>query len=94
MLHYINHLHLVNQTEDKAVREPHRNFLSRWDVHAQVGKRLPTLKALLENPYTPWQTIVIKDWYGHGDYTLQIVSHIAVWYHTGLPALPIRARPS
>lgn len=56
----------------------------------KVGKRLPTLKALIENPYTPWQTLVIKDWYGQGDYTLQIASHTAVWYHTGLPALPIR----
>ncbi len=56
----------------------------------KVGKRLPTLKALLENPYTPWQTVIVKDWYGHGEYTLQIVSHTAVWYHTGLPALPIR----
>ena len=76
MLHSINHLHPVN--------------LSRWAVHAQVGKRLPTLKALIENPYTPWQTVVVKDWYGHGDYTLQIASHTAVWYHTGLPVLPIR----
>ncbi len=56
----------------------------------KVGKRLPTLKALLENPYTPWQTVVVKDWYAHGEYTLQIASHTAVWYHTGLPALPIR----
>ena len=56
----------------------------------KVGKRLPTLKALIENPYTPWQTLVVKDWYGHGDYTLQIASHTAVWYHTGLPVLPIR----
>ena len=75
MLHSINHLHPVN--------------LSRWAVHAQVGKRLPTLKALIENPYTPWQTVVVKDWYGHGDYTLQIASHTAVWYHTGLPVLPL-----
>ena len=56
----------------------------------KVGKRLPTLKALIENSYTPWQTVVVKDWYGHGDYTLQIASHTAVWYHTGLPVLPIR----
>jgi len=56
----------------------------------KVGKRLPTLKELIENPYTPWQTVIVKDWYGHGDYTLQIASHTAVWYHTGLPALPIR----
>ena len=56
----------------------------------KVGKRLPTLKALLENPYTPWQSVIVRDWYGHGEYTLQIASHTAVWYHTGLPALPIR----
>lgn len=56
----------------------------------KVGKRLPTLKALIDNPYTPWHTVVAQDWYGHGDYTLQITSHPAVWYHTGLPAVPIR----
>ena len=56
----------------------------------KVGKRLPTLKSLVDNPYTPWHTVVLKDWYGHGDYTLQITSHTAVWYHTGLPAVPIR----
>jgi hypothetical protein len=56
----------------------------------KVGSRLPTLKALVDNPYTPWHTVVLKDWYGHGDYTLQITSHTAVWYHTGLPAVPIR----
>jgi len=56
----------------------------------KVGKRLPTLKALIDNPYTPWHTVVVKDWYGHGDYALEIVSHTAVWYHTELPAVPIR----
>jgi hypothetical protein len=76
MLHFINHLYSVN--------------LNKWDVLASVGKRLPTLKALLENPYTPWQSVIVRDWYGHGEYTLQIASHTAVWYHTGLPALPIR----
>jgi hypothetical protein len=39
----------------------------------KVGSRLPTLKALIDNPYTPWHTVVLKDWYGHGDYTLQII---------------------
>ncbi len=56
----------------------------------KVGKRLPILKTLIENPYTPWQSVVLQDWYGQGDYTLQIASHTAVWYHTGLPALPMR----
>jgi hypothetical protein len=42
------------------------------------------------NPYTPWETIVLSDWYGQGNYTLQIASCTAVWYHTGLPPVPIR----
>ncbi len=56
----------------------------------KVGKRLPTLKALIDNPYTPWYTVVLQDWYGHGDYALEVASHTAVWYHTGLPAVLIR----
>lgn len=56
----------------------------------KVGKRLPTLKALIDNPYTPWQTVVLKDWYGQGDYPLLIASATAVWYKTGMPAVPIR----
>ena len=27
----------------------------------KVGKRLPALKELSENPYTPWQTVVVKE---------------------------------
>jgi len=30
----------------------------------KVGKRLPGLKALVNNPLTPWQTVEMKDWYG------------------------------
>lgn len=56
----------------------------------KVGKRLPGLKALVDNPYTPWQTVVIKDWYGQDNYTLHIASATAVWYKTGMPAVPIR----
>ena len=76
MLNSINQLRLVN--------------LSRWGVPALVGKRLPSLKALVDNPYTPWQTVVLKDWYGQDDYTLHITSATAVWYKTGMPAVPIR----
>ena len=57
----------------------------------QVGERLPGLKALVDNPYTPWQTVVVKDWYGQDNYTLHIVSATAIWYKTRMPA-PIRAR--
>lgn len=56
----------------------------------KVGKRLPQLKQLIDNPYTPWQQVVMEDWYGQGNYSLQIASATAVWYHTGQPAVPIR----
>lgn len=26
----------------------------------KVGKRLPTLKALIDHPYTPWYTVVLR----------------------------------
>lgn len=56
----------------------------------KVGKRLPGLKPLTQNPYTPWQMLVLSNWYGKGNYELQITSATAVWYKTGMPAVPIR----
>jgi len=55
----------------------------------KVGKRLPTLKALIDNP-TPLahRRASGKAWSWR--LYLQITSHTAVWYHTGLPAVPIR----
>jgi len=32
----------------------------------------------------------MKDWYGQGDYPLHVTSATAVWYKTGMPAVPIR----
>lgn len=32
----------------------------------------------------------MSGWYGQGERTVEIVSGTCVWYHTGLPAVPIR----
>jgi hypothetical protein len=56
----------------------------------KVGNRLPTLQSLLDAPHTLWQTLTIEGWYGGRTCALQVSSHTAVWYHTGLPAVPIR----
>ena len=56
----------------------------------KVGNRLPTLKSLLDAPQTIWQTLTIEGWYGGRTSELQVSSQTAVWYHTGLPAVPIR----
>lgn len=54
------------------------------------GERLPNLSAVLEDPRTDWTTITVSGWYGSGDRSVEIVSRTAVWYSTGLPAVPIR----
>lgn len=56
----------------------------------KVGKRLATLKSLLDAPQTVWQALTIEGWYGGRTCELQVTAQTAVWYHTGLPAVPIR----
>ena len=53
------------------------------------GARLPTLQQRLQCPDTPW-TRVIVPWYDGTQRLLEIISHTAVWYHSGLPPVPLR----
>jgi hypothetical protein len=52
------------------------------------GARLPTLAQVLTNPQTLWTKVRVTDWYGEGE--VEITSATGVWYHTGLPQVPIR----
>ncbi len=54
------------------------------------GERLPNLSALVENPSTAWTKIEVADWYGKGERIVEVASATAVWYSTGLFAVPIR----
>jgi DDE superfamily endonuclease len=54
------------------------------------GKRLPTLAIVAADPTTSWTPITVPDWYGTGARQVEIVSDTAVWYHTGLPPVPVR----
>ena len=54
------------------------------------GERLPTLSAVAEDPATTWKTIMVADWYGKGERSVEVVSRTAVWHSTGLPAVPLR----
>lgn len=54
------------------------------------GARLPTLEQVLANPKTVWKKLLVPDWYGQGRKVVEIVSDTAVWFHNGLPPLPIR----
>jgi DDE superfamily endonuclease len=54
------------------------------------GKRLPTLNQVLTNKQTVWKTVQVDNWYGQGPTQVEITSDTAVWYHSGMPAVPIR----
>jgi len=54
------------------------------------GKRLPKLSDVLADEQTVWQQVTIKNWYGQGPTQVEITSATAVWYHSGMPAVPIR----
>ena len=54
------------------------------------GERLPNLTEVAQDPSTIWESTEIANWYGSEDRTVEIASKTAVWYSTGLPAVPIR----
>jgi len=54
------------------------------------GARLPRLSDVLSNQQTIWQKVTVDNWYGQGPTPVEIASDTAVWYHTGMPAVPIR----
>jgi hypothetical protein len=54
------------------------------------GDRLANLSVVAENPEVEWEPITITGWYGGQERTVEVISATAVWYSTGLPAVPLR----
>jgi hypothetical protein len=54
------------------------------------GKRLPTLGQVLQDANTVWQRHTVALWYGRTNRLVEIATGTAVWYHSGLPPVPIR----
>ncbi|MEJ1934354.1 hypothetical protein WDZ92_29510 [Nostoc sp. NIES-2111] len=54
------------------------------------GARLPNLEQVLVDQQTQWQTIKVNRWYGERQRQVEVCTGTAVWYHTGLPVVPIR----
>lgn len=75
---------------DAALYEPVVAGTKKVGRPRKKGKRLPTLKNLLENSQTSWQTLTIQEWYGEKQREIEITSNTAVWYHNGMPPVPIR----
>jgi hypothetical protein len=53
------------------------------------GQRQPTLAARVVDAATVWQRCAVG-WYGGGMREVELASDTAVWYHSGLPVVPIR----
>ncbi len=66
-------------------RQPHQRGRPRLK-----GQRLPTLATVTADPQTHWTPVTVANWYGRGERTVEVVSETAVWYHTGLPPVPLR----
>jgi hypothetical protein len=66
-------------------RRPHQKGRPRL-----VGPRLPTLQQRASDPSAVWIPLTVAQWYGRAERQVEIVSDTAVWYHTGLPPVPIR----
>jgi hypothetical protein len=56
------------------------------------GKRLPNLTVVAEDRSVVWRPVRVADWYGGGERALdlEVTSKTALWYHTGLPPVPLR----
>jgi hypothetical protein len=66
-------------------RRTHQRGRSR-----KKGQRLPTLGKVLVDAATPWQTLTIPYWYGEHNRQVDVATATAVWYHSGMPIIPLR----
>ena len=75
---------------DAGLYEPAPARLSGQNGRPRVkGRRLPTLKELIDHSGVPWEQVSAA-WYDGATRTVEIISQTAVWYHTGKPPVPIR----
>jgi hypothetical protein len=71
--------------EPAPARLPHQKGRTRLK-----GKRLPTLAGVLKDRRTAWIRVRLDHWYGERKRVVEITSSTAVWFHSGIPVLPLR----
>jgi hypothetical protein len=54
------------------------------------GRRLPKLEQVLRDPKTAWQKVTVPRWYSQGERAVEVATGTGVWYHTGMPVVPLR----
>jgi hypothetical protein len=74
---------------DAALYEPAPPRSGKAGRPRKKGKRLPTLQAVLDDSLTKWQTVQVN-WYDGQTQWMEMTSQTAVWYHNGIPPVPIR----
>lgn len=75
----------ANLFEPAPVRRPGQLGRPR-----KKGERLPKLEEVLTDPDTQWGRFVVSQWYGRGAYEVEVATGTAVWYHSGMPVVPLR----
>ena len=73
---------------DAALYEPARPSAGRGRPRKK-DQRLPTPKQLIQDPNTAWTRLSLP-WYGQTQRPIDVFSATVVWFHYGLPAVPIR----
>jgi len=71
--------------EPAPPRRPHQTGRPRLK-----GRRLPSLAASAADPATAWTPLTVANWYGCGARAVEVATGTAVWYHSGLPPVPLR----
>lgn len=73
---------------DAALYEPAPLYSGKGRPRKK-GKRLPTPQQVLENDRTVWQRLKVL-WYNRQEREVEFFTTQTVWFHYGLPAVPIR----
>lgn len=88
-IHVVTRLRLDAALYDPAPsREEFRKTKPRGRL-PKKGARQPTPAARLKDPATHWQKHPVR-WYGAGEREVEIATGTAVWFHNGLPPVPVR----
>jgi len=76
---------------DAALFEPAPERKARQNGRPRLkGARLPTLATMLKDAQTCWNKQTVSGWYGGTAREVEVATATAVWYHTGMPPIPVR----
>lgn len=54
------------------------------------GARQPAFRDVLKDPATVWHAITVAKWYSHTERKIEFITGTALWYHGGMPLVPLR----